>query len=176
MARFGMLTPEFRWQYLAGVAGLVAIVMLYLVLYLRFDPVLTKEVRSLIVFGALSLIFLVGARLSIPGRTVIPFLYPLAAFSLIIAALYGTRYGIAFVVPLSLLAAFNLPNALAVTMYFLLGCIVGSLALGRAQKISSFIWAGAAIALAACLAVIAYFLPNPSADIIGMATLLGAAS
>ena len=52
---------------------LVAIVMLFLGLFLRFDPVLTKEVRSLIVFGALSLIFLVGPGLhSRPDSNYLP--------------------------------------------------------------------------------------------------------
>ncbi|MDX1436982.1 MAG: HDIG domain-containing protein [Anaerolineales bacterium] len=173
LERFGLQEPEYRWQDLAGVIGLVAIVMLYLVLYLRFDPFLTREIKSLVVFGMLALIFLIGARLSIPGRTVIPFLYPLAAFSLIIAALYGTRYGIAFAVPLSILVAYDLPDPLALTMYFLLTCIIGTLALGSAQRISGFIWAGVAIAFAASMAVLAYVVPNPTVDLVGVATLLG---
>jgi putative nucleotidyltransferase with HDIG domain len=52
---------------------------------------------------------------------------------------------------------------------------MGALVVGRADRLSSFFWGGLAAALAAVAVVIVFRFPDPVMDLIGKATLLGAA-
>ncbi len=173
--RLGLLQSENRWQDTVGAAALALVSVGFFTFYLRFRPAMLYDLRSLAVFAVLFFIFLFGARLSIPGRTVIPYLYPLPAFSLVLAALFGTAYGLTFAVPLSILVSYGLPNALDLMLFYLLGSAFGVLMLGKGQRITLFIWAGVGISVTASAIVIAFRLPDPTADLIGVTTLVGAA-
>jgi putative nucleotidyltransferase with HDIG domain len=74
------------------------------------------------------------------------------------------------------LAAYNLPNAFDLTLYYVFGSLFGILFLKRAQRVMAYFWAGAAVAGASAAVLIAYRLPLASTDIIGILTLLGAAA
>ncbi len=175
LQRFGLLEPESRWQDVASASALVLLMVGFGALYLRYQPALLQDLRSLTLFAVLFTIFLFGARLTIPGRTVIPYLYPLPAFGLVLSALFGVQYGLILSLPLSVLISFGLPNALDLTLYYFLGSVFGVLVLGRAQRLSMFIGAGIAVAVTGVGIVLVYRLPDPTADLIGMLTLTGAA-
>ena len=61
------------------------------------------------------------------------------------------------------------------TLYFLISGIFSVLILGRAQRVTSFFWAGIAIAVAGAVVIVAYRLPLPTTDITGIATLMSVA-
>jgi putative nucleotidyltransferase with HDIG domain len=123
----------------------------------------------------LFLVFLFGARLTIAGHTVIPYAFPLAAFSLVVAVLFGAELALIASLPLSIMVAYGLPNALDLTVFFIIGSIFGVLALGRARRLTSFFWAGLAIAATGAIVLLAYRLPMPSTDWVGLTALTGAA-
>ena len=173
---FGLVQPQIRWQDQLGVFSLVAVSILLMAIFLRYRPDLTGDSRGLTIIAILFILFLVGARLTIPGRTVIPYIFPIAGFSLVVTALFSSQVAIIAALPLGALAAYGLPNALDLTLYYILGSIIGALVMKRAQRIATYFWAGAATAGAGALLIIAYRLPEAGFDLIGLATLLGASA
>ncbi|MGB7874677.1 MAG: HDIG domain-containing metalloprotein, partial [Anaerolineales bacterium] len=116
-----------------------------------------------------------GARLSIPNRTIIPYLYPLPAVGLLFATLFNLETGLIFGLAISLLAAYGLPNTLDLMPYYMLATLTGVLVLGPARRFWAFFRAGIAIALAGIAIILAFRLPFTQLDWLGIVTLLAAA-
>ena len=171
LQQLGLIKPPVRWQEYASAAALVLLMTVYMLLYFRRDGSMLDKPRRLTLISGLFLIFLITARLVIPYHVVIPYAFPLAAYSLTIVALFGSPLAMVTSLPLALLTAFALPNSLDLTLYYLIASLLGVLALGRARHIASFFWAGAAVALAGALVVFAYRLTLPASDWVGIATL-----
>lgn len=162
---------------LVGAAALVAALTLVVALFYYRTPLgPLKGLRGLLVLAILFLVFLTGARLLLPGHTVLPYLYPVPAFSLLISALFGIPAGIVFGIALSLLASFGMATDLL--PYYLLGSLGGLLALGQARRLGTFLRAAVAITLAGVAVIIAFRLPFTDVqwDWLGIATLSGAAA
>jgi len=133
------------------------------------------EARSLVLVALIFIFFIVSARLTIPNRTVLPYAFPLAAMGLLIATLFGLETGIVFSIALSILAPYNLPNALDLTPYYLLSSMTGVLVLGNARRVWTFFRAGMATALAGILTLAAFRFPFVQMDAVALLQLPGAA-
>ena len=133
------------------------------------------DLRGLLVIAILFLIFLVAGRSITNQGLVVAFIFPLAAYSLTIAALFGQNRALVTTLLLTILITYNLPDALVLMLYYTLGGFFGVLVLGRAQRITSFFWAGLVIAGGGALVVVAYFLNSPTRDWLTIASLSGAA-
>jgi len=175
LMQYGLVQPEIRWQDIASAASLVLLMAIMLLLYLRQKPSLIHDVRGLTLIFILFLIFLFSGRLIIEGHIVLPYIFPLTAFSLVIAVLFGPETAIILTIPLAILYAYKLPNAIDVTLFFLVSGVCGALTLGRAQRVTSFFWSGVAIAVAGAAVIVAYRLPLQTTDITGLETLMGVA-
>ena len=166
-----------RWQDQISVVALVLLLAFLLAVYLyRSKEAFTRDPRSLALIALLFLVFLVSARLVIPTRTVIPYLFPLAAYSLTVAALFGGSFAMVSSIPLAILSAYGLPYSLELTLYYTLGSLLAVLALGQARRIISFFIAGAWFTFAGALVILVYRLPATTTDLLGLATLIGAAA
>ncbi len=175
LRQLGLLTPRRSWKDLAGAAGITLLLFVYSALYLRRKPALLgNEVRRVAVVALLMVLFLLGARLSIPTHTVIPFAFPFMAFGLTLAALFGVEVAIVLSLPLAVLTAYALPNGLELTLYYVFGTIFSILALGRARRLLNFLWAGLSGGAAGSVVILVYHLPLPTTDAIGLATLTAA--
>jgi putative nucleotidyltransferase with HDIG domain len=123
----------------------------------------------------LFLLFLYGARLVIPNRTVIPFLFPIAGFSMIVTALISSRAAMVLAVPLSILAGYGLPNSLELILFYMFSSLFGVLVLRNIQRILTFFWAGVASFIAGTMVILAFRLADPTSDVVGIVSLIGAA-
>ncbi|HNT24451.1 MAG TPA: HDIG domain-containing protein [Anaerolineales bacterium] len=177
LEKYGLAQPEERWQDILSALIITAVVSALITIYLRRRGALVKAplgLRSLVVLLVLFLLFLLAARIVIPGRTVIPYVYPLMAYGLTVAALFGAEMAIISSLPLAILAAYQIPSALDLTAFYTLSSIFGIFALQRARRITDFFTAGAAIAISGALVATTYRLLQPTADVVGLATLAGA--
>jgi putative nucleotidyltransferase with HDIG domain len=172
---FGLVKSETRWQDLVSAASLAILTLVYFLTYLSRNPEQTQDIRGLTVIIILFVAFLVGGRFVVTNQSMIPYIYPLAAFSLIVASLFGTKTALVFTLPLCILYAFDTPNALELTLFHLLGSYSGVFALGPARRMTSFFWAATVIAFAEILVILAFRLPLPNVDLINMAALIGIA-
>jgi putative nucleotidyltransferase with HDIG domain len=171
---FGLVKTSRKNEELIS-SGLVVVLMAgFIALYHRIKklPPL-DDLRSLIIVAGLFLVFLFSARYLIPNRTVIPYVFPLAGFGLTVAALYRTETAMIYTLPLAILSTYN-QNTPTIILLYIFGTFCGILVLGKPRKVLSFIWAGLAVTIASVLVILAYELPDPTSDWVGIATLVGA--
>ncbi len=179
LQQFNLVQPGGSWQDITSAALLTLLVIAYAFTYLRLHPELIEGnigLRSLGVLVVLFIVFLLVARLTIPGHAVIPYLFPIMAYSMTVSALFSAELAIVATLPLVIMTTFGLPDALALDIYYLISSIFGIFALRRAQRVTSFFWAALAITLSGGIVAVGYRLLSPSSDWIGLATLAGAAA
>ena len=175
--QYGFIRPDdTSREILAGfILVLSTSVLAFLYFYFRKPPLL-KNNRGIVLFGGLFLLFLVSSRFIIPNRTVVPYLFPLAAFGLSITSLFGIELGLVFSSLLIILASYGLSGGSELIVYFLLITFSGSLVLGKGYRIIQFLWASLVMTAAGAAVILAFRLPNAITDWIGIATLIGAAA
>lgn len=172
----GLVQPKNPAYNYLGAAALVVLSSILTAMYFhRRSPGDTSYLRGLILLALLFAIFLVGARISNPNRTVVPYLFPVPAFALLASALFGMERGLVFGLVMSLLASYGMPDTLGLLPYYTLSSMCGVLALGQARRVGQFLYATLAIAVAGAAVVAAYRLPFSDIDWVGFATLIGAA-
>ncbi len=175
MQKLGLAQPQDAWKHLTSAAALVLLQAAFMVFYLRRNTRLLQDLRGLTVIIVLFLLFLVGGRLIRSEVLALIYIYPLAAYGMTIAALFGTNPALVLSLLLAILVSYNQTDALILLLYYVLGCFFGVLTLGRAQRVISFFWAGLAIAASGSLVAIAFYLPKPDGDLLAVATLSGTA-
>jgi putative nucleotidyltransferase with HDIG domain len=175
LTRLGLVQEQASWEDYVGALALVAVLTAFVGLYLwRRRPNFARDPRGMLLVGIVFAIFLIGARLTIPERAIVPYLYPLPAFALILTALFGPEAALVFAIPLSFLVPYGVPTSEDLTLFFLLTSLCGSLALFPSRRVGHFLRAGVVIALAGMAVLVAYRLPFTSWDWTGLATLAGA--
>jgi putative nucleotidyltransferase with HDIG domain len=176
LTQAGLVQPYDPLYEYIGAAALVVIMSLVTALYyFRRQVDLLSDLRGLLLQAGLFLLFLFAARIVTPNRTLMPYLFPVPAFALLVAALFGLERGMIFGLLMGILAAYGMPDTLGLLPYYVLTSLCGVLAMGQARRVMQFIYAVIAIAGAGMAVVAAYRLAFTETDWVGIATLLGAA-
>ena len=176
LQQLGLIEQTNPWQEYAGAGALVLILATLTAQYFsrRRLPFLF-DARSLVLAALIVLVFIVGARFIILGRTVLPYAYPLSAVGLLIATMFGLEAGVIFSLLIALLVPYGMPNAFDLTPYFMISSIIGVLVLGSARRVWTFFRAGMAVSLAGIVTLLAFRLPFETMDGIALLQLSGAA-
>jgi len=176
LQQLGLIEQTSPWQDYAGAGALVLILAVLTSQYFsrRRLPFLF-DARSLVLAALIIILFVVGARLIILERTVLPYAYPLSAIGLLITTMFGLEAGVIFSLLTALLVPYGMPNALDLMPYYLISSIVGVLVLGSAHRVWTFFRAGMAVALAGITTLLAFRFPFVSMDGVAMLQLAGAA-
>jgi putative nucleotidyltransferase with HDIG domain len=176
LQQLGLTEAETNTQDLVSATILSLLLLAFTGIFLSRKKIPDSgEPRYLGVLAALMLGFLIIARLVLPTNPLIAYAFPLASCSLVIAALFGTETALVMTIPLSILVAFGLPNALELTFFYLISGLFGALALGRARRLITFLWAGLAVAVSGIVVVLVFRLPQPSSSLQTLATIGAAA-
>jgi hypothetical protein len=168
---FGLRQQATRWQSVLGTIlfSLVAVVLLE-ILIARFEPGLWKRRRTAAVIAVLITLFVVLAKLMIPATdSVVPYLYPLPALSMIITILFGPALGVAIGIVMVAIAAFVGGGSAEITIYLLAGTLVGAMALGRAERLAAFLQAGLAVAVTNAAVILLFGLLGSDPDMLKVA-------
>ncbi len=170
---FGLITPSNRSQDMLAAGSLTFILAILVMLYFRYRGMtIGGNLRHLTVLSITFLVFLYGARLLIPNRAILPYFYPLPAFALIIGTLVNFEASLILTLVLSILAAYQVPYSLNVTLFYAISSLTGLLILGKGKRITHFLAAGFAIALSGSLVIVAYRLIDTGTDLLGLVTLI----
>ncbi len=177
LEQFGLIRSDQPLETYLGAGAVTLLMVTFLGLYFarRQRVLFLSEPRSLLILIYLFLGFVAGARLVIPNRAILPYVYPLPAFGLLLATLFGTETSVIFSFAACLLATYGLPNTLELMTFYLLSTLCGVLMLGPARRFWAFFRSGLIVGGAGIAALLAYRLPSASIDWIGLATLAGAA-
>jgi hypothetical protein len=175
LEKLGLIRPRNSgMEYLGGVS-IISVMITFIAFYFqRRRPAYYADARNLVLVAILFLLFLAAARLVIPDRTLLPYAFPVPAFGLLIATLFSPGGGLILSVALSTLVAFGQINALELTLFYMLSSLLGVLSLGKAHRISTFIWAALVIGLTGIAVIVAYRVPKATIDWLGYIQLLGA--
>lgn len=157
MEALGLLRQAVQWRDILGVIALVVVIVGTLGAYvLYFHPECWTRPRRALLF-TLSLIGTVGAaKLMVPGHTVLPYLFPLTALSMLLALLLDTELSIVTTAALSIIVGHMAGGSLELAAYTLLGGIVAALSVHRMEQLSAFVRAGLYTGLANLVTVMAF--------------------
>jgi hypothetical protein len=166
LQQLGLTIPQGSLEEQLGAVLISLLMIALMVLYLRRKNILAAaEPRSLGLLAALQLTFLIAARLILPLNSTIAYAFPLASCALVTAALFGTELALVSSIPLAALATYGLVNSFEMVFFFLISSLFGVLALGRARRLITFLWAGLAIAVSGMAVVLIFRLPQASANL-----------
>jgi hypothetical protein len=100
--------------------------------------------------------FLLAARLTIPGRTVVPYLFPYAALTMLLALTTSLRIALVLSGFFALTVGWLTGGSLELMVYALCGGIVGATKLRRSDRLVNFVWAALYVAVSNLLVLIAF--------------------
>ncbi|MEL7590158.1 MAG: HDIG domain-containing metalloprotein [Anaerolineaceae bacterium] len=174
LVQLNLIRPEkLTKDYIASVALVVVFVIFIILYFSKRKNTPLSDIRSLLVIAVSFLLFLVAAKIIIPNRTIIPFFFPLPAFALLLVSLFN--FEISFILPiiLSILVTYGVTTTPDLLVFYIITSLVGASVLGKGKNFVTFVWSALSIAFAGFLVVLAYRLPNPTTDMVGLVTLFG---
>jgi hypothetical protein len=166
MTQLGLLQRETDWRIVVSIAVLSLLSSSLIALYWRqfYHGRRAGNGRYLTALTGLILIFALIARLMIGSPGLIIYLFPMAALSLLLSALFDVRLAITITVILAGLIGFNAANSLEIVIYTAAGGLLAVLTLRDAQRVNSFFRAGVSAALGYAVVVIAFQFSQETTD------------
>jgi putative nucleotidyltransferase with HDIG domain len=157
-----------------------------------FQPPTLDRARRLAMLALLVALSAAVAKLFLsiaiadPERRYLPYLLPLAAFPMLVATLLEAGVGLAVAAVLPVFTAFvglSMPggpaflashplDALQMAVVFLFGSLVGLFLVHRAERLGRFLIAGAGVAAASFLSLLAFWLLSPERRVSDLAWIL----
>lgn len=174
LQRYGLIQPSDNIQETIG-AGIVT-VLFSLLIGMYFKSRKDNEalsVKAALLVAISFLLFLGIARFFLIDRTILPYIYPLAAFGLTLSIIFNFEMAIILSLILGVTTAYGLPNGFDLTIFYVIPALVGMLTLGKARRIGAFFVSGLTIGVAGIGIILGYRLPDSFTDWIGIATLSG---
>lgn len=175
LEQVGILSTDSNWKNQLGSFAIVLLSTVFLILFFQAYPAILSETKKLLLLTALFLIFLLVSRILNPGHVVLPYLYPVAAYPLIVSALISRKAALFTTIPLAILASYGMPHTLDLTLYYGLSGVMGVLILRKPQRLSAYLSVAGIIAATGAVVVVGYRVTDPATDAMGLATLVGAA-
>jgi putative nucleotidyltransferase with HDIG domain len=172
---YGLLEAPDPWRQIAIHALLVTILGCTFTLYVYRNH--ESQLKDISLVTTIMILFILSAlamQLMIPERTVLPYLFPAAMLPMLMATLIGPGLGVLSALIMGAIGGYLSVRGLELGLYIMLSGTMGALIIGRAERLSSFFWAGLASALSAVSIVIIFRFPDPGTDLVGKASLLGA--
>jgi len=139
------------------VASIVLALVSGAIYRLRVHTIFSRQETALLVL--LALLGLVAAKLMIIPHNWMPFLFPLAALGMLVALLVDTQVAMILVLSFTLLIAYLSQGDVFLIFYACAGGFFGALVLGKAERLTTFLWAGSAV-IASNLVTMAAFWPH----------------
>lgn len=172
---YGLLTPRASWVNIAFLTMFVLLIGTSMVLFAaRQHSEQLQNIRMSFVMVLLFILSVLGMQLMIPGRTVLPYVFPAATLPLLLTILYGPGMGITSSMALGALAGYLAPRGLELGLYVMLSGTLSCMVIGRVERLSSFLWAGMAASLASATVIVIFRFLDPATDLLGKASLIGA--
>ena len=165
---FGLRQQALQWQVIAGsIAFALVVTVLLELLILRLRPSIFRRNRTTTVTFLLIAAFVALGQLMLPlSGTVVPYLYPLPALSMILSILFGPALGMAIGVMVTLVGGYIAGGSIELIVYLLIGSVLGALSLGQAERLRTFLRAGLSVALTNAAVIFLFGLLSPQQDLL----------
>jgi membrane-associated HD superfamily phosphohydrolase len=143
LSQLGLLQQEPDWSDVARIFTTSLLSVVIITLYMRqFHNKLRENGRQLAALAGLFLLFTLAAKLMVAGPTFLPYWFPIAALSMLLAVLFDVRLSILLTIIMAGLVGYIAPNSLELAVYIAAGGLMSALTLRDAQRINAFFRAG----------------------------------
>jgi hypothetical protein len=168
----GMRKPMIEWQDVAGIVVFTSLLAVSLLIYLfRFRSEILESTRHTFLLLLLLILFLLFARFMVPGRFVLPYLFPMATFSMLLTVLFDPQLALLVTSLLCLTVGYIARGDFGLVTYGFLGGIVASFSLKRIRRLNAFFLAGVSLTIANLACILAFRLPGGKYDAVELITL-----
>lgn len=172
----GLNEPGFSWWRLVQALALsMVMATIFGLSFLRTSIPSLEEPRRLGLLLALLATFLFLAKVMVPGQGLLAFVFPLAALTMLIYPLLGVALTFLVTAYFAVIVALLSGGSVDIIVYAIVGPLIGALVLGRADRTSTFVKAGAAVAAANSVVLMSLNLPPQELDLANFAQLAAAA-
>ena len=172
----GLREDELNWQEVLEIAAFLLVITITGWLYLgRTYPQIWDSPLQAALVATLLVLFTALAKVMVAGHVALPYLFPLAGLSMLLASLLHLQVGVTSAVMLALVAGYLSHGSVEIMVYLLVGGLVAPLSTRRVARLNNFLWMGVYVGLAEAVTVLAFRLPSGNYDWLGLATLLSAA-
>lgn len=155
LEHLGLNQVEWSWGRLVQVLLMTAILITLVVgVIYRLQPQILNSRRESALLLLLSTIGLVMARFMIVPHEWLPYLFPLAALSMLAALLLNIHTAVALVLSFALFVAYLSNGNVFLIFYTVVGALLSALVVGKAERLTAFLWAGLVVILANIIVVI----------------------
>lgn len=159
------------WSELLFVTALTGILGFYL---WRMQRGILGNGKRVALLASIVIVAGLGAKLAIPGHVLTPYLFPMAAATMLVSVLLDAHLAIVVSIILSLFVGFVSGKSLDLTIYTLLGSLIGALAVSHLGRLSTFAWAALAVGVANSIVAVCFRVLGTGYDVIGLLQLVGA--
>ncbi len=172
----GLQQRGWSWAEVEAVVGFVLLLGLVLLYYLwRQEPQLWFGRMETILLAGIIVLFVLGAKITVPARTLLPYLFPYAALTIILTVALNLRVALVVTGLFVLVIGWLTSGDLALMAYALCGSLVGTLKLRRGDRLANFAWAALFIAVTNLLVIGAFRIPGGQWDVRDLVELSSAA-
>ncbi len=177
LSTLGLVTPSDQTEKVIRAGVLVLLLASLLAMYYRRNEgQIFTGIRAVMLTAVTFLLFLGLARFLVMERTVLPYIYPMAAFGLTIAIIFNLQLGMLLTIFLSILTVFGFFREMEMGVFYILPVLAGMYTIRRARRIGSFLVAGLAIGAAAMALIVVFRLGDATTDWVGFSSLLAASA
>ncbi len=161
LEELGLLRQDLSWRNIASVFLVSTLAVMLIVLYWRlFRNKLWDNYRYMTVLGGLVLLFTLVAKLMVATPENWPYLFPLAAMSMLLAVVFDVRLSVLVTVIIAAIFGFVAPDSLRFALYAAIGGLIAIFTLRDAQRVVSYFQSGLLAAFAGMIVLLIYALPE----------------
>ncbi len=172
----GLQEPDFELTDLLSDVAFIALIGLVIGLYvLRFRPRFLNRPRYMWLLLFLLLLCVALIRLMVPDHTILAYLFPMAAFSIMVAVLIDVQLSILTTILTGLIIGYIADGSWDLTTYAVMGGLVGIFSLGQVERVNRLLWAGVYVSLTNVAVVLILNAPTNNFDSTGLLQLVVAA-
>ena len=176
LAALDLLETGRRWQDVVGYVLLSTTMIVMLSVYvLRSQPLLLYRPRREALFALALIVGGVLIRILVPGRALMPYLFPTAAIAMLVTILLDAQLALMSSALMALLVGLSAGGSAEVALYAFVGSMIGSLTISKMDYLGAFVRAAVYIALGNAAIILAFHLHRQVYDAVGLLQLLGAA-
>lgn len=160
LTQIGLLQDDWNWWITLRGAFLTLALLIAMggTLY-RLCPRMLYNLQEYGLLALMVVVWMLAAKFMLVPHDWLPYLYPLAALGMLVAVLIDLRVSVVVIIAFTIIAHFLARNNMPLAPYLCLGSLVGAMVLGRAERLSAFLWAGVAVALVNWLTMAAFRAP-----------------
>lgn len=168
----GLQQSRWSWEDVLAAAGFVLLLGIVLLYYLwRQEPQLWFGRAEILLLAGVIVVFLLVAKIMIPGRAVVAYLFPFAAIGMILSITLNQRVGLVITGLFALIVGWLTNGSVELIAYALCGSLVGMLKIRRADRLANFSWSTLFITATNLLVVLAFRVAGSNWDLRGLAEL-----